>query len=36
VLVAHEPLNCVARGTGLVLENISILKNVLISQRRMH
>ncbi|MCL2852589.1 MAG: rod shape-determining protein [Defluviitaleaceae bacterium] len=36
VLVAHEPLNCVARGTGLVLENISVLKNVLISQRRMH
>ena len=33
VLVAHEPLNCVARGTGLVLENISVLKDVLIAQR---
>ena len=31
VNVAEEPLNCVAIGTGLVLENIGILKNVLIS-----
>jgi len=33
VLIAHEPLSCVARGTGLVLENISVLKDVLIAQR---
>lgn len=34
VNVAHEPLNCVARGTGLVLENINVLKTVLIANRR--
>ena len=28
---AHEPLNCVAMGTGLVVEHFGQLKNVLIS-----
>lgn len=35
VLVADEPLNCVADGTGLVLEHIATLKNVLISPRKL-
>ena len=34
VHVANEPLNCVAMGTGLVLEHIDTLKNVLISPRK--
>lgn len=35
VHIADEPLNCVAIGTGLVLENLETLKNVLISPRRL-
>ncbi len=35
VNVANEPLNCVALGTGLVLENIESLKTVLLSPRKM-
>ena len=35
VNVAIEPLNCVAVGTGLVLEHIQTLKNVLISPRKL-
>lgn len=35
VHIADEPLNCVAVGTGLVLENLETLKNVLISPRKL-
>jgi len=35
VHIAEEPLNCVANGTGLVLENIGALKNVLITQKKL-
>ena len=35
VIVAPEPLNCVALGTGLVLENLETLRNVLISPRKL-
>lgn len=35
VHIANEPLNCVAMGTGLVLEHIDTLKNVLISSRKL-
>ncbi len=34
VHVANEPLNCVALGTGMVLEQIDSLKSVLISPRK--
>ncbi|MBR1737239.1 MAG: rod shape-determining protein [Firmicutes bacterium] len=35
VHVAKEPLNCVANGTGLVLEHIDTLKTVLISSQKL-
>lgn len=35
VLIAEEPLNCVALGTGLVLENLESLRSVLISPRKL-
>ncbi|MDR3091000.1 MAG: rod shape-determining protein [Clostridiales bacterium] len=35
VNIAEEPLNCVAIGTGLALEHIETLGNVLISQKRL-
>jgi rod shape-determining protein MreB len=35
VRVADEPLNAVAVGTGLVLENIKHLQNILISPRKL-
>jgi len=35
VHIAEEPLNCVANGTGLVLENITALRNVLITPRKL-
>ena len=35
VVIAHEPLNCVANGTGLVLENLESLRNVLVSPRKL-
>lgn len=35
VNIANEPLNCVALGTGMVLEHIETLKSVLISPRKM-
>ena len=35
VHIADEPLNCVALGTGMVLEQIDTLKNVLISSQRL-
>jgi rod shape-determining protein MreB len=35
VHVAEDPLNCVALGTGAVLEHIHTLKNVLISQKKL-
>jgi len=31
VFIAIEPLNCVARGTGVALENLNVLKNVLMT-----
>ena len=34
VNVADEPLNCVVKGTGIVLEKIDKLKGVLISTRK--
>ena len=34
VNVADDPLDCVATGTGMVLENIEKLKGVLISPRK--
>lgn len=36
VHIAQEPLNCVAIGTGLVLEHLETLKNVLVSHRKLH
>lgn len=35
VHIANEPLNCVALGTGLVLEHIDTLKSVLISSQKL-
>lgn len=35
VNIANEPLNCVAIGTGLVLDHLHSLKNVLISTRKL-
>lgn len=35
VHIADEPLNCVALGTGMVLEQIDTLKNVLISSQKL-
>ncbi len=35
VNIADEPLNCVALGTGLVLEHIQSLRNVLITSRKL-
>ena len=29
VMIAEDPLKCVANGCGLVLENLSRMKNVL-------
>ncbi|WP_317854973.1 rod shape-determining protein [Chakrabartyella piscis] len=34
VHIAFEPLNCVALGTGMVLEQLDVLKSVLISPRK--
>ena len=36
VHIADQPLNCVAIGTGLVLEHLEALKNVLISPRKLN
>ena len=35
VRIANEPLNCVANGTGLVLEHIKQLRNVLITSQKL-
>ncbi len=35
VHIAEEPLNCVGLGTGKVLENIDVLKKVLITPKRI-
>ncbi|MCT4612173.1 MAG: rod shape-determining protein [Clostridia bacterium] len=35
VKIANEPLNCVAVGTGLVLDHIDSLSNVLISSKKV-
>jgi len=35
VRIADEPLNAVAIGTGMVLEHIKTLKNILISPRKL-
>lgn len=35
VNIANEPLNCVALGTGLVLEHIDTLKSVLITPKKL-
>ena len=32
--VAEEPLTCVVRGTGIVLEEIDILRRVLVRSQR--
>ncbi len=36
VRIANEPLNCVANGTGMVLENINKLKNILTTSRKLN
>ncbi|MDR2899309.1 MAG: rod shape-determining protein [Clostridiales bacterium] len=36
VHIADEPLNCVAIGTGLVLEHLESLRNLLISPRKLN
>jgi rod shape-determining protein MreB len=35
VLVAREPLTCVARGTGIVLEELETLHRVLVRERKV-
>ena len=35
VMVAENPLDCVALGTGKVLEEIETLKRVLITNRKL-
>ena len=35
VNIAEEPLNCVAQGTGIVLDHINTLKNVLITPKKL-
>ena len=35
VRIAEEPLNCVALGTGLALEQIETLRNILISPKKI-
>ena len=35
VVVAEEPLTCVARGTGIVLDELETLSRVLVKPRRM-
>ena len=35
VLVAREPLTCVVRGTGIVLEELETLRRVLVRERRV-
>ena len=35
VHVANEPLNCVALGTGTVLEHIDTLRKVLVSPKKL-
>ena len=35
VHIGNEPLNCVALGTGMVLEHIETLKSVLVSPRKI-
>lgn len=35
VLVARDPLTCVARGTGAVLEEMETLRRVLVRERRV-
>lgn len=35
VNIANEPLNCVAMGTGMVLEHVETLRSVLVSPRKL-
>jgi len=35
VTVAEDPLDCVAKGTGRVLEQIETLRKVLISPKKL-
>jgi len=35
VNIADEPLNCVAQGTGIVLDHINTLKNVLVTPKKL-
>ena len=35
VHIANEPLNCVALGTGIVLEHIDTLRKVLVSPKKL-
>ncbi len=35
VKIANEPLHCVADGTGLVLDNLESLKNVLVTTKKL-
>ena len=36
VNIADTPLDCVANGTGIVLNDLDRLKNVLVPARLMH
>ena len=36
VNIADNPLDCVANGTGTVLDDLDRLKNVLVPARLMH
>ena len=33
--IAEEPLNCVAQGTGIVLDHINTLRNVLVTPKKL-
>jgi rod shape-determining protein MreB len=35
VRIAHEPINCVALGTGMVLDHIRHMKSVLITPKKL-
>ena len=36
VIIAEDPLSCVGEGTGKSLENINLLNNVIISDKKLN
>jgi rod shape-determining protein MreB len=36
VRVADDPLTCVVRGTGILLENLDLLKNIALPSSQEH